>query len=411
MIEYKKYVLKNGLTLLTHKDNTTPMVAVNLVYKVGSKNENEKLTGFAHLFEHLMFGGSENVETYDTPIQMASGENNAYTTNDYTDYYIVLPKENIETALWLESDRMQGLNINHTTLSIQKSVVIEEFNQRYKNKPYGDLWPELRKLCYKRHPYKWQTIGKNISHIKNATLTQVKDFYNKFYNPQNCILSIAGDFEHEDLVQLCEKWFGDIENRGIAEPLNIKEPKQRKTRRKIISKQVPVTMIYICFKIGGRMSQEFTVCDTISDILSNGNSSRMIQTLVKDKELFTSVNAYLTGEIDDGLFVVTGQVADNIDIAVAEDALWNELNKIKTEEIGEYELQKVKNKFEVNTLFGELNVMNKAMNLGFYELLGDITYINTELDRYKSITEKDIRGVANKIFRKELSSTLIYGNL
>ena len=318
MIEYKKHILKNGLTLLTSQDSTTPMVAVNIVYKVGSKNENENITGFAHLFEHLMFGGSKNVPSFDIPVQMACGENNAFTSSDYTDFYIVLPKDNIETALWMESDRMKSLVINEKSLAVQKSVVIEEFNQRYKNKPYGDLWKILRKMCYKNHPYKWQTIGKSISHIKNATLEQVQDFYDKFYNPANAIISVAGDFKHEEVVQLVEKWFGDIENRGVASVLDVVEPKQRKARRMIVEKKVPVDYIYICFHMDKRTSKEFVVCDTISDILSNGNSSRMVQHLMRDKQIFNSVNAYLTGEIDESLFVVMGQVCDGIDLDFAD---------------------------------------------------------------------------------------------
>lgn len=408
MIKYNKHTLKNGLILLTNKDTTTPMVAVNIIYKVGAKNEQENLTGFAHLFEHLMFGGSKNVPVFDTPIETACGENNAFTSNDYTDYYIVLPKDNIETALWIESDRMKQLSINQQSLDVQKSVVIEEYNQRYKNKPYGDLWKVIRKMCYKKHPYKWQTIGKSISHIKNATLEQVEEFYKTFYAPNNAIISISGDFEHEQLVELVEKWFGDIESQKEAPVMQIVEPIQRKARREVIEKDVPVDFIYICFKVDKRYSQEFIVCDTISDILSGGNSSRMVQNLVKGRELFTSVNAYLTGEIDGGLFVVMGQVADGVNLAYAEKALWEELEYMKTTMIEPRDLLKIKNKFEVSTIFGELNVMNKAMNLGFYELLGDIDHINQELERYKAVTQKEIKKYSKKIFDKKRSSTLIY---
>lgn len=408
MISYKKHILKNGLTLLTHKDSTTPMLAVNIIYKVGARDEQEDLTGFAHLFEHLMFEGSCNVPSFDTPIQMASGENNAFTSNDYTDYYIVLPKDNIETALWIESDRMKALSINQHSLDIQKSVVIEEFNQRYKNKPYGDLWKIIREMCYKEHPYKWQTIGKDISHIQNASLGEVEQFYNTFYNPNNAILSVAGDFEHEYIVELVEKWFGDIENKGVAPVLTVVEPQQTSPRRETVERDVPVDFVYICFKMDKRISKEFVICDTISDILSSGNSSRMVQNLVRDKRLFTSVNAYLTGEIDAGLFVVMGQVAEGIEIATAEAALWGELEYMKTNHIDSQELQKVKNKFEVNTIFGELNVMNKAMNLGFYELLGDIDYINNELECYKSVTREEMMVCSQRVFDVNRSSTLIY---
>ena len=408
MIEYKKHIFSNGLTLLTNQDLTTPMVAVNIVYKVGSKNESESLTGLAHLFEHLMFGGSKNVPSFDTPIQMACGENNAFTTSDYTDYYIVLPKENIETALWIESDRMFALMINKRSLSVQQNVVIEEFNQRYKNKPYGDLWDILRKMCYKKHPYKWQTIGKSVAHIRETTIEDVRDFYDKYYSPSNAIISVSGDFEHEEVVELVERWFGDIENRAVAPVMDIVEAPQRKARYEIVERDVPVDCIYICFPVAKRMSKEFVVCDTISDILSGGNSSRMVQNLVRDKKLFTSVNAYLTGEVDAGLFVVTGQVRDGVKLEDAEDGLWSELEEIRFNPVSEEELVKVKNKFEVNTIFGELNVMNKAMNLGFYEMLGDIDYINNELECYKSVTFDEIKAVSKKIFKQGNSSTLIY---
>lgn len=408
MIDYKRFILKNGLTLLTHKDSSTMMTAVNIIYKVGSKNENINQTGFAHLFEHLMFSGSKHVPLFDIPIQKASGENNAFTCSDYTNYYIVLPKENIETALWVESDRMDNLNINQQSLNIQKKVVVEEFNQRYLNKPYGDLWKLLRKLTYKKHPYKWQTIGKNISHIKNASLSDVEDFYNKYYSPSNAIISIAGDFEHEDMFELVDKYFGDIKNRKTFSKILPTEPPIRKERFLEVEKDVPVTVIYIAFHTDGRMSKEFNICDTISDILSNGDSSRMIQNLVKKRALFSSVNAYLTAEIDNGLFVVTGSLNKGVDIKIAQEALWEELEAVKDNKVSDYELQKVKNKFEVNTIFGELNVMNKAMNLGFYELLGDIEYINSELDSYKSVSCEDIQNVARKLFKRHKSATLIY---
>lgn len=408
MIDYKRFVLKNGLTLLTHKDSSTMMTAVNIIYKVGSKNEDPDKTGFAHLFEHLMFGGSKHVPLFDIPVQRASGENNAFTCADYTNYYIVLPKENIRTALWVESDRMENLTIHQQSLDTQKKVVVEEFHQRYLNKPYGDLWKLIRNLAYKKHPYKWQTIGKNVSHIKNASLSDVEQFYHRYYSPSNAIVSIAGDFEHEEMFELVNDYFGEMKERKIdSKPLPM-EPIQRKDRFLEVERDVPVTLLYIIFHTQGRMSKQFTVCDTISDLLSNGDSSRMIQNLVKKRALFSSVNAYLTGEIDNGLFVVTGSLNKDTDVKIAQDALWEELEAMKNCKGSDYELQKVKNKFEVNTIFGELNVMNKAMNLGFYELLGDIEFINTELDCYKSISCEDIQNTAQQLFTREKSSTLIY---
>lgn len=408
MIKFEKKVLDNGLTLLVSNDSATSMVAVNLIYRVGAKNENPEKTGFAHLFEHLMFGGSENVPDYDAPIQMSSGENNAFTNNDYTDYYVVLPKENMEIAMWVESDRMRGLNINDRTLDVQKKVVIEEFNQRYLNKPYGDVWQLIRSMCYHVHPYQWATIGKEPSHIETATLSDVKAFYDRYYIPSNAILSVVGDVTMDEVLPLVNKWFGTIEagNKPID---NIpKEPLQTEPRRLEVVRDVPVTAIYIAFHMGNRRSEQFLVCDTMSDILSNGDSSRMQQNLVRRDKLFTSVDAYLTGDVEEGLFIVTGYIAKGVSIESAEEALWREITAIKHELVSDYELQKVQNKFEVNTIFGELNVMNKAMNLCYYEMIGDIDYINRELDCYKAVTKEKIAQTASDLFVKERSSTLIY---
>ncbi len=408
MINYERKVLDNGLTLLVSNDEASSMVALNLIYKVGAKNEEPERTGFAHLFEHLMFGGSANVPDYDTPIQMAMGENNAFTNNDYTDYYIVLPKENLETALWVESDRMRLLDINPTTLDIQKKVVIEEYKQRYLNKPYGDVWLLIRDMCYTVHPYRWPTIGLDISHIEGATLNDVQQFYDKYYQPSNVILSIVGDVTMDKVLPLVNKWFADIPSTDVAHTPIITEPIQSTARRVEVVRSVPVTAIYISFLMGARGTTQFVVCDTISDLLSNGDSSRLQQNLVRTKQLFSSVDAYLTGDVEQGLFVITGHLSEGVTVEQAEEALWEELMAFKNESIDSHELQKVQNKFEVNTIFGELNVMNKAMNLGYYEMIGDINYINQELEHYKSVTSEMITEVANELFTLERSSTLIY---
>lgn len=408
MINYEKKVLANGLTLLVSTDHATQMVAVNLIYRVGAKNENPEKTGFAHLFEHLMFGGSQNVPDYDTPIQMASGENNAFTNNDYTDYYIAVPKENMEIAFWVESDRMRGLNINSKTLNVQKKVVIEEFNQRYLNKPYGDVWTLIRSMCYRVHPYQWATIGKDPSHIESAKLSDVRAFYDRYYIPSNSILSVAGNVTMDDVLPLAEKWFGEIPSGEKPNDIIPKEPLQTEARRMEVERDVPVTAIYIAFPMGDRLSEQFVICDTMSDILSNGDSSRMQQNLVRKEQLFTSVDAYLTGDVEEGLFVVTGYLSDGVTVEVAEEALWREISVLKKELVTDYELQKVQNKFEVNTIFGELNVMNKAMNLGYYDMIGNIDYINSELERYKGVTKEKIAATAESMFIKERSSTLIY---
>ena len=408
MIEYKKRTLSNGLTVIAHRDTSTPMAAVNVLYKVGARNERPERTGFAHLFEHLMFGGSIHVPDYDVHVQLAAGENNAFTNNDYTDYYLTLPKENIETALWLESDRMLQLAFNEKSLEVQRKVVVEEFNQRYLNQPYGDLWLLLRPLAYRAHPYRWPTIGATPDHIRNVAMEDVKAFYERYYNPDNAILSVAADVECETIFELAEKWFGGIP-RGAAFSDDIPaEPQQTEARRLEVVRPVPATVIMIAFHTGVRTSREFAVCDVVSDLLSNGNSSRMYQHLVKEKSLFSSVNAYVTGEMDPGLFVVTGTLLDEIAVETAETALWNELELLKTGEISDYELEKMQNKFESGVIFGEINVMNKAMNLGFYEMLGDVGLINREVDIHRSVTKEDVQAEAKSLFVPEKSSTLIY---
>jgi predicted Zn-dependent peptidase len=408
MIEYKKHTLPNGLTVIAHRDGSTPMAAVNVLYKVGSRNENPERTGFAHLFEHLMFGGSVNIPEYDLPVQLAGGENNAFTNNDYTNYYITLPGENIETALWLESDRMLGLAFNRKSLDVQRKVVVEEFNQSYLNKPYGDLWLLFRPLVYRVHPYRWPTIGRTPDHIRQATMEEVKAFYARYYNPENAILSIAADFDSDKIFELAEKWFAGIP-RGAAFHDDIPaEPVQTEARRLEVVRPVPATVVAIAFHIGGRMSREFAVCNVLSDLLSNGNSSRMYQRLVKERGLLSSVNADLTGDVDPGLFGVTGNLLRGTSVEAAEAALWHELEELKAGEIGDYELEKMQNKFESEVIFGELNVMNRAMNLGFYEMLGDIDLINTEVALHRSVSREELHAEATRLFVPEKSNTLIY---
>lgn len=400
--------MSNGLTVIVHKDSATPMAAVNLLYKVGSKNEYEDKTGFAHLFEHLMFGGSANVPDFDAPVQLAGGENNAFTNNDYTNYYIALPKENIETALWVESDRMKALNFDAHSLDVQRKVVIEEFGQRYLNQPYGDLWLLLRPLCYTVHPYKWTTIGKEISHIENATLEQVQQFFETYYRPSNAILTIAADIEEDEMIDLAKKWFGDIENKVVAPKIIEQEPIQVEARVLQVERDVPTTVIYVAFPMERRDSREFAVCDVISDIMSNGTSSRLYQRLVKQNSIFSSVNAYVTGEIDGGLFVVTAHLLPKTDLVTAQNALWEQLEELKNVAIGDYELQKIKNKFEANQIFSEINVLNKAINLSFYQYIGGAELINSEVEVHNSVTVDEIMATSQKLFTKNRSNTLLY---
>ena len=408
MITYERHTLSNGLTVIAHRDRSTPMAATNLIYKVGARDEDPSRTGFAHLFEHLMFGGSLHVPDFDLPIQLAGGENNAFTSNDYTDYYITLPKDNIETALWLESDRMLGLAFDPHGLEVQRKVVIEEFNQRYLNQPYGDMWLLLRPLAYKKHPYRWSTIGRTPEHIATASMTEVEAFYKKYYNPDNAILSVAVDIAPDRVFKMAEKWFGSIPSGAPFQRKLPSEPAQTKARREEVERDVPATVITIAFHMGARAGMDFYVCDVLSDILSNGNSSRLFRRLVQDERLFTSVNAYLTGEIDPGLFIVTGHLADGVTEKNGEEALWRELRRLQTEPVPAHEMSKVRNKYEAGVIFGEINIVDKAMNLGFYEMLGDISLVNREVELYRSITADDVRYGAQEIFRESNSSTLIY---
>ena len=408
MITYQKYQLSNGLTVITNRDRTSRMAAVNLLYKVGARNESPTRTGLAHLFEHLMFRGTHLVPDFDTPVQMACGENNAFTNNDYTDFYITLPVANIETALWLESDRMMGLNLSAEAIEIEKRVVIEEFRQRYINQPYGDLNMLLRSMVYKKHPYRWATIGIAPEHIEQATIEEIRGFYARFYHPSNAILSVSGDFPSDKIFSLAEKWFGEIANTAQTIDAIPQEPAQIEARRLEVGRDVPATTIVIAFHMGNRLSHDFFLGDMTSDLLAGGDSARLYERLIKRKRLFASVNAYISGDVDCGMFVFTGQLLPTTTEAEAEAAFWEEIDKLKSGEISDYELEKVKNKFEANTLFGELNVMNKAMNLGYYEMIGDLGLINREVDIYRSLAREEVADFSQRIFRTENSSTLIY---
>lgn len=408
MVNFKRFVLDNGLAVLVHEDHNTAMAVVNILYKVGARDESPDQTGFAHLFEHLMFGGSINIPSYDTPLQQVGGENNAFTSNDITNYYITLPANNLETAFWLESDRMLSLAFSEQSLEVQRQVVCEEFKQRYLNQPYGDVWLRLRPLAYKVHPYRWATIGKELKHIEDAKMDDVKAFFNKFYTPQNAIMVIAGHVDAEEVRLLAEKWFGNIPAGQPYAPQLPIEPEQTEARREEVEAEVPVNSIYIAFHGPDRLAPEYQAMDLISDILSRGSSSRLYRALVKDKELFSEVNAYVMGSIDANLFVVEGKPLPHVSIEEAEQALWLELEHLKSEPIAADELLKVKNKIESTILFAELSILDKAMNLAFYEAIHKAEDYNQEVQKYLQVTATDILEMANKIFRKENSSTLIY---
>ncbi len=408
MIQFEKFTLTNGLKVIVHKDISTPIVAFNVLYNVGARDEDEDHTGFAHLFEHLMFGGSVNIPNFDEPLQKVGGENNAFTSNDITNYYITLPKENLETAFWLESDRMLSLAFTEKSLEVQRQVVIEEFKQNYLNQPYGDVWLLLRPLAYQVHPYKWATIGKEISHIENATMQEVKDFFNTYYTPNNAILSIAGNIELDEIKQLTEKWFGGISsgnnnNRNLA-----KEPFQKEARRLEVKRKVPANAIYKAYKMCSKTHPDFYATDLLTDILSLGNSSKLYISLIKEQKLFSNINAYVLGSFDDGLLIISGHISENTSFNDAENGIINEVEKIKKLAVTPRELEKVKNKVESMQAFSETSVLNKAMNLAINELLGDANKVNTDIEAYRKVTTEDIRRLANEIFKESNCSTLIY---
>ncbi len=408
MIEVNRHILKNGLTLLHHRDKTTQMVAVNTLYNVGSRNEDPNHTGFAHLFEHLMFGGSINIPDFDTPLQAAGGENNAWTNEDITNYYDVVSLDNIETVLWLESDRMLSLDFSQRSLDVQKQVVIEEFKQRTLNQPYGDMSDLIKSLAYKVHPYRWSTIGKEISHISDSNLDQVRDFFKTYYAPDNAIIAIAGNISFEKTVELVEKWFGDIPSGNIKIKDIPQEPQQKEARFLEVERDVPQDAIVKAYHICGRTDEEYHCYDILSDVLSNGRSARLPQKLIMEKKLFSEVNAYISGSIDPGLFYVTGKPSEGVSLEEADKALTEEIELLKKELVDETELKKWVNKFEANDIFSNIYYLNKATNLCYFELLGKAEDINKEVDKYLALTPEKIKIAANKAFVETNCSTLYY---
>ncbi len=410
-IVFDKFLLENGLKVIVHKDTSSPIVAVNIMYNVGSRDENPNKTGFAHLFEHLMFGGSINIPSYDTPLEEVGGDNNAFTSNDITNYYLTLPKENLETAFWLESDRMLSLNFSEKNLEVQRNVVIEEFRQRYLNQPYGDVWLLLRPLAYQLHPYSWDTIGKEVSHIENATLNDVKNFFYKHYAPNNAVLSVAGNVKTEQIKTLAEKWFAPIESRNVPVRDLPQEPLQEKARKKVIERDVPLDAIYKVYHMANRLDRDYHTADMISDIFAASRSSRLYQSLVKKQKLFNNIDAAISGSFDNGLFMISGHLNEGVDMKTAEQAIQHELDVICKEQVKDYELKKVKNRVETNLELAATNVLNKALQLAFFELLGNADNINTEVERYRRISKPDIQRVAKNIFKDTNSSTLYYYSL
>ena len=408
MIQFEKFQLDNGLKVLVHQDTSTPMAVVNVLYNVGAKDEDPNKTGFAHLFEHLMFGGSVNIPVYDEPLQRAGGENNAYTTNDLTNYYCQIPAENIETAFWLESDRMLSLAFSKKSLEVQRKVVCEEFKEHYINKPYGDAWHKMRSLAYTQHPYRWMTIGASLQHVEDATIEDVKDFFFQFYRPNNAILVVTGNVQTEQVKQLAQKWFGPIEA-GKPYVRNLpKEPVQEKSRSMDVRADVPLDMLMMTWHMGGRFDEGYHSTDLITEVLGGGTSARLYEQLIKVKQIFSSIDCYHFGTVDPGLLVIEGKLVKGISMTVAEKAVLEEIEKIKNEILDAKELQKVINKTESVICFEDMSIMNRAHSLAYYELLGDADLMNKELGMYQKVTPSMIQHTAQEIFQDSNRNTLYY---
>lgn len=408
MIEYQSFILDNGLKVYVHEDRSVATAAVNILYDVGSRDEHPDKTGFAHLFEHLMFGGSKNIPEYDKPLQRVGGENNAFTSPDITNYYITLPTQNLETAFWLESDRMMSLSFKPEVLEVQRKVVIEEFKQRYLNQPYGDIWLRLRPLAYKTHPYQWATIGKDIAHIEQATLDDVKDFFYRYYLPNNAIMVIAGNVNLDEVKKLSEKWFAPIPAGKVPQRQLPQEQEQRESRFLEIEADVPATMIYKVYQMCERTSPDYIPTDLLSDVLGRSKSSLLHQKLVQEQKLFSSANAFVTGSIDKGLFCISGKLHEGVSIENAENALQEVIDELVNEKISEEELQKVKNQVESTLILGEIEVLPRAMNLAYHALLGNPDLINKESEYIQAVTVEQIQQIAKKVLRPDNCSTLYY---
>ena len=408
MLQINRHILSNGLRLVHSQDASTQMVALNVLYNVGARDENPEHTGFAHLFEHLMFGGSVNIPDYDAPLQLAGGENNAWTNNDITNYYLTVPRQNVETGFWLESDRMLSLDFSERSLEVQRGVVMEEFKQRCLNQPYGDVGHLLRPLAYRVHPYQWPTIGRELSHIANATLEEVKDFFFRFYAPNNAVLAVTGNISFEEAVSLTEKWFGPIPRREVPLRQLPKEPVQTGERRQVVERNVPLDSLFMAYHMCDRLDADYYAFDILSDILSNGRSSRLNQHLVQEKQLFSSIDAYISGTIDAGLFHISGKPAAGVSLEEAEAAVREELNELQTALVQEHELEKVKNKFESTQIFGNINYLNVATNLAWFELNGQAEDMEKEVERYRAVTADRLKAVAQTAFREENGVVLYY---
>ena len=408
MIDYEVFRLDNGLTVIFHPDSTTNVAVVNILYKVGARDEDPDKTGMAHLFEHLMFEGSVNIPSFDKPLEKAGGTSNAFTNSDFTNYYIIIPKDNIETALWLESDRMLSLDFNEQKLQVQKNVVIEEYKETVLNQPYGDDYKHLMKLAYKVHPYRWIVIGEDFHHIESVTLEDIKDFFFRFYAPNNAILSIGGNFEVEQIREMVYKWFGDIPSRNVPVRCYPQEPEQTQMRQQEVRRNVPYDKVMLGFHYFPRLEFGYYVCDVVTDILAEGESSRLYQSLVKEKQIFSDVDAYITGRLDKGLVIVEGILREGVSPDLGVNAIWEELEKISSQPISDYEYQKIKNNIEAQFQYNKISLRSRVYSLAYYHMLGDAILYDLDLLRYNNVSKEDIMFYSKMVFQPPRANVLYY---
>jgi predicted Zn-dependent peptidase len=410
LIPYETYQLKNGLTVVLHHDPKRTVVAVNVLYKVGSRNDPPGRTGFAHLFEHLMFGGSENVPDFDEALQLAGGENNAVTGADQTLYYDILPADNVETALWLEADRMARLKLDQKSLDTQKKVVVEEFKETCLEEPYGDLYHHLNDLVYKVHPYRWPVIGDRFEHIEDASLEDVRNFYYTYYRPDNAILAIAGGYDNSLIRSQIEKWFGDISPSGPEhrQPELPEEPEQTETRRKEVVADVPSPVIYLSYRTPARMHPDFPAIDILCFLLGGGRSSLLYRRLVRDGDLFAEVSASHNDGLDSGSVMIDARPDEDADYDEARAALFTTVEEFVQKGVTEPQLAKVMNRLEQHNHFKSINISSRASELAFYAALGKPELINSELEQYLAVTVADVNRVARSYLRPESLSEVDY---
>ncbi len=408
MISFQRRILSNGLRVLVHEDPNTPLAAVNVAYLVGSRDEVPDRTGLAHLFEHLMFSGSRNAPHFDDWLQRAGGENNAYTTNDYTTFYEILPAQNVETALFLESDRMLDLRITRRAFETQRRVVIEEFKETCLSEPYGDMLHHLSAMMYRVHPYRWPVIGLSPDHIASVTLEEVRAFYERWYTPNNAVLSICGPLKADDAFALAEKWFGAIPPGPSLERSFPAEAEGTGLCERILEAEVPVPAIFMAFRTPPRLHSDFYAADLLSDVLASGQSSRLYRRLVKERRLLSSVEASVTSTFDPGMLIVEAKLAEGVSIEEATGALWEELDALVEVPIEARELIKIQQRFENTVVYSETSVLNKAQYLGFYELLQRAELLNEEVELYRRVSAEDLQRAARQLFRREHALVLTY---